>query len=177
MNKLKFLVLIAFLMPSIIKPFVSCYLMEKDGKYVLLLGDLHNSQINDLNEIHFNKLKDIIGKFNNSNKINAFVELFQCNSELYKIKKNVKKLPYGQYLGAVTFDKFAEELENPKFFKIIPSDIRKSEYSILFKTIKIIQVILFSKIINPEQLNEKFDFNELVTKYQASGNMDYSLNE
>ncbi|MDR3647275.1 MAG: zinc finger MYND domain-containing protein [Candidatus Babeliales bacterium] len=162
MNKLRFLVLsIAFLLPSIILPFASYYLLEKKGKQILIFGDWHNNWMNSINEEHFNALKALVAKYNHANNINCFLEVEYFVStvqakEKYKDYDRVNEVIKDN--GGLTFIRFVQEIDNPKFFKVIPADARSTDSLSIFPTLGLLESCLFKNIKEREE--EKLCFDE-----------------
>ncbi|MDR3646553.1 MAG: zinc finger MYND domain-containing protein [Candidatus Babeliales bacterium] len=148
------ILLLFLLVPQIVQPFASFYLLEKGDKQVLLLGDAHNPGLQELNSRHLQALKSTVSKYSKVTQINYFIELNISEFNHVVLNKNYMD-PENILVQMIS----AKET----FFNLVPADARslKSYASCFHKIASYLQ----------RQNQSSFKLSELqkiIDEYKAS---------
>ncbi|MDR3646554.1 MAG: hypothetical protein P4L22_03360 [Candidatus Babeliales bacterium] len=181
MNKFKLLIITIFcLIPSIVFPFVSYNVLIKDGKLVLLMGDAHSTEIDEINTQHidylFAVLNNSLSKL--SNKVNCLIEIHPSLFKALYLNKQSNDANM-----AKTIDHLCSSYIKNAFFNFVPCDTRGQESDIIMSVGGSINNLISEMVFKDETPNEdiqipekaSFEFKKFEKMINDMGRCNYSL--
>lgn len=154
MNYLKKLLFFSIIFTtSISQAFVSYYLLKENNKYILILGDIHRTDISEINSYHIEKFIEFLSCFKIKTPIPFILEHGFCNGNNSDVIETNTKYAQNKK-SSVTITSLQNYFnQNRSILDLFYYDCRKTQSYVFYLLLDEI-----NKLINKSQSLELFDF-------------------